>query len=235
MTDFTFESIGGGLSVAVNDSCRVSQDGLLLADFAAPLSSDRACDLGTGNGILPLRWCRREPPVHITAVERERDPFALLCAGIEKHDLSARITPLCCDWNDEAAMPSAHSMTLVTCNPPYFPFAGSRPSPDPVRDAARREDSPDLLARLCASAARLLDDDGRFCLCHRPERLADVLASLREAGLTPVKLQFVQSQEATAPWLFLCEAKRRGVLRVLPPLITARRGTHTAVYKRLYR
>ena len=92
-----------------------------------------------------------------------------------------------------------------------------------------------MLDELCAAAARLMTDDGRFCLCHRPERLPAVLGALTHAGLVPTKLQFVQKQDNTAPWLFLCEAKRRGTLRVLPSRITADKGTHTAVYKRLYR
>jgi len=231
---FTFEAIGGGLSVAVNESCRFTEDAVLLAKFASPTSDDTACDLGTGNGIMPLLWCRRDPPAHITAVEREDVPFALLCEAVDKHGLRDRISPIYADWNDESAV-LPHSMSLVTCNPPYFPFGASRPSADPVRDAARREDTPDLLRGLCASASRLITENGRFCVCHRPERLADVFAALSLAGLTPVKLQFVQTHDTASPWLFLCEAKRRGVLRVLPTLITAEKGDHTEVYKRLYR
>lgn len=231
----TFEPIGGGLSVAVSESCRFTEDALLLARFAAPSANDIVCDLGTGNGIIPVLWCRRNAPAHITAVEREDEPFSLLCKTVEKHDLSAVITPLHADWNDDASMPAAHSMSLVTCNPPYFPFGASRPSPDPVRDAARREDTPDLLDKLCGCATRLMTDNGRFCLCHRPERLPDVLAALSRAGLFAVKLQFVQKQDGVSPWLFLCEARRQGVLRVLPTLVSAVKGTHTGVYKRLYR
>lgn len=233
--DMTFEPIGGGLAVAVNDTCRVSEDGILLAHFAAPSPTDTVCDLGTGNGILPLTWCRRNPPSHITAVEREPAFAALAKAAIDRFELAARITLIEADWNDTAAMPEAASMTLVTCNPPYFPFGSSRPSPDALRRAARQEDAPDILPRLCHTAKRLLTADGRFCLCHRPSRLADVLAAVRDAGLTPRRLQFVHTRDGEAPWLFLLETAASGTLQVMPPLITQSRGTHTAVYKRLYR
>lgn len=231
----TFEGIGGSLAVAVDEHCRISEDSILLARFAAPTATDTACDLGTGNGIIPLYWCRREPPAHITAVEREPAFAALAEAAITRFALSERITLLKADWNNESTMPHAGSMTLVTCNPPYFPFSASRPSPDALRRAARQEDDPAMLERLCGAAKRLLTADGRFCLCHRPERLADVLAAVREAGLVPCRLQFIHAREGTAPWLFLLETAKSGTLRVAAPIVQHKSGTHTAVYKRLYR
>lgn len=231
----TFEAIGGGLAVAVDAHCRVSEDGVLLARFAAPTPQDIACDLGTGNGILPLCWCRRDPPAHIVAVEREPAFAALARLAIDRYGLSQRITLIEADWNDAQAMPTAGTMTLVTCNPPYFPFGASRPSPDKLRNAARQEDDPAVLAKLCVAAKRLLAENGRFCLCHRPERLSEVLAAVREAGLVPRRLQFVQSRDGAAPWLFLLEAATSGTLRVMPPLVQHKSGTHTAVYKKLYR
>lgn len=233
--NFRFEPIGGGSAVAVNDVCRISEDGLLLARFAAPAPDDIAADLGTGNGIIPLYWCRRDPPAHITAVERESAFADLAKAAIDRFALHDRITLIEADWNDTSAMPADGTMTLVTCNPPYFPYGASRPSPDVLRRAARQEDTPELLLNLCKTAKRLLTADGRFCLCHRPERLADVLAAVRDASLSPRRLQFVHTRDGEAPWLFLLEAAQSGGLRVLPPLVTQRRGTHTAVYKRLYR
>lgn len=230
-----FEAIGGGLAVAVDAHCRVSEDGLLLARFAAPTSQDIVCDLGTGNGIIPLWWCRRDPPAHITAVEREPAFATLAHMAIDRYELRERITVIEADWNDTEAMPTAGTMTLVTCNPPYFPFGASRPSPDKLRNAARQEDDPAMLSRLCRAAKRLLAENGRFCLCHRPERLEDVFAALRGAGLTPRRLQFVQARDGAAPWLFLLEAATSGTLRVMPPLVGHQSGTHTAVYKKLYR
>lgn len=232
---YHFEAIGGALAVAVNEHCRLSEDGILLARFAAPTKDDTACDLGSGNGIIPLYWCRREPPIHITAVERE-EAFVTLCrASVERSGVADRITVLHADWNNSDALPPAGSMSLVTCNPPYFPFGATRPSPDVLRQAARTEDTPAVLDDVCRAAKRLLTKDGRFCLCHRPERLDDVLAAVRRQALKPRRLQFVQTRDNTAPWLFLLETAASGTLKVLLPLVGQPRGTHTAVYKTLYR
>lgn len=231
----TYEPLGGGLYVPVTPYCRFTEDAVLLAGFAAPAESEAVCDLGAGSGILPLLWCRRHPPAHITAVEREPAFAALLREAVTSQNLSERITVLETDWTEVAAMPPAHSMQLVTCNPPYFPFGASRPSADPLERAARHEDRPDLLPALCQAAARLMTDTGRFCLCHRPERLADVLVALQHAGLVARRLQFVQSNDKAAPSLLLLEAAFHGTLSVLPVHIKRPVGTHTVVYKRLYR
>ncbi len=228
-----WEPIGGGLSVAVNDHCRVSEDGILLSRFASPAPTDIAADLGTGNGIIPLMWCRRHPPNHITAVEKERLFCDLAEAAVSRHSLEALITVRRGDWNDDACLEEA-AYSLITCNPPYFPFGASRTSDDPLRAAARHEENAEVLPQLFRAAARALTNNGRFCLCHRPERLPCVLAAAKDAGLTPRRLQFVQQQEDTAPWLFLLETAKSGTLRVLPTLIQTEKGSHTENYKRLY-
>ena len=177
------EPLGGGLSVFVTDACRVTEDAFHLAKFAAPAPTDTVCDLGTGSGILPLLWCRRNPPTHITAVEREAAFATLAQKAVDTFSLSDRITVVTADWND--APLDSGTFSLVTCNPPYFPFGAARQNPDPLVAAARHEDAPTMLSRLCHTAARLLKKDGRFCLCHRPAHLPRVLAALREAGLVP--------------------------------------------------
>lgn len=47
-------------------------------------------------------------------------------------------------------------------------------------------------------------------MCQRPERLTDVLLSMRNSGIEPKKLRFVQQRAGKAPKLFLCEGRRGG-------------------------
>ena len=79
------------------------------------------------------------------------------------------------------------------------------------------------LEDVCACAFRLLRDGGRLTLCHRPERLAEVLATLREHRLEPKRLAFVRSRAGAAPWLFLVEGQknRRTGLRLEPDILVA--------------
>ena len=82
---------------------------------------------------------------------------------------------------------------------------------------------------MCGCAFRLLKDGGRFSLCHRPERLAEVLAVLRAHRLEPKRLAFVKNQLDAAPWLFLVEAQknRKTGLRIEPDVLLS---TGAALY-----
>ena len=60
------------------------------------------------------------------------------------------------------------------------------------------------LADFCAAAGGLLRNGGRFALCHRPERLADLFAALRASGLEPKRMKLV------SPKLVLLESVKQG-------------------------
>ena len=95
-----------------------------------------------------------------------------------------------------------------------------------------RHEQPGTLDEVVAAASRLLRFGGRFCLCHRPERLADVVAALRRRGLEPKRLRTVQGAAASAPWLLLLEAKKGGKpgLRCEPPWLQ----DHPAQMREIY-
>ena len=63
----------------------------------------------------------------------------------------------------------------------------------------------------------------RLALCHRPERLAEVLAVLRAHRLEPKRLAFVKNRAESAPWLFLVEAQknRKTGLKIEPDILIA--------------
>ena len=103
----------------------------------------------------------------------------------------------------------AGGFDLAVANPPYFPPSRGLSPADPARRQARTEDTLSL-PELCRAAGYLLRWGGSFCLVHRPERLADLLTALREAGLEPKRLRAVEPRPGAAPSLLLLEARRGG-------------------------
>jgi tRNA1Val (adenine37-N6)-methyltransferase len=121
-------------------------------------------------------------------------------------------------------------------NPPYYAEGRGKSSLKDGR-ASAREERTCTLADVCAAASYLTRWGGLFALVHKPERLAEVICALRENGLEPKRLRFVQYNAEAAPNLILIESRRGGKpsLRIEAPLILADEyGNDTEEVKRIY-
>ncbi len=231
----------GGVTAFVSRSHRFGTDAVLLSDFALPEGAHMpslACDLGSGCGIIPLLWFGRGcAPKQVYAVEIQPEGVELMRMSSEKNGLSGCFLPLCADMTAlTAAQLPLGRFELVTCNPPYKADGAGIKSSEPSALTARHEGSCDI-GSVCRAAARLLRFGGRFCLCLRPERLADAICAARENRLEPKRLRFVCQRDGEEPWLFLMEARRSGGvgLRVGPPLVIERDGGYSDELRRIYR
>lgn len=178
----------------------LGSDALALGEFATVRRGWRVCDLGTGSGALLLLLARRAPDLALSAVER--DPLAAQTArdNLAQNDLTG--TVVAGDLRDRLL--PAGQFDLVVSNPPYFPVnAGGSGGP-------ARSEAFCTLEQLCAAAGCLVKNGGRFALCHRPERLADIICSLRAHGLEPKRLTLLSHSPNHAPSLLLVEAVKQG-------------------------
>lgn len=198
-------SIDGGVFVTPDFS--FGEDALQLARFSEKKVS-ALCELGTGCGVISLLLSPFAG--QITAVDIQKDAVSLAARSAAQNGLSDKIRVVCADWAHLDGILPAGGFDRVVCNPPYFPPDSGGVSDSPARRIARHEPSPQAITTLSGAAARLLRQGGTFCLCHRPERLCDVLSALRGAGLEPKRLELIRRTPDDAPWLMLCEAKRGG-------------------------
>lgn len=183
-------------------------DTLSLGAFATVRLNWRVCDLGTGSGALLLLLKRRESTLSLTGVELDALSAETARHNLEKNDLPGEI------FHGDLRTLSlpAGGFDLVISNPPYFAVnTGDSGGP------ARSEETCSL-DELCACAARLTRNGGRFALCHRPERLADLMCTLRKYGLEPKRMKLVSHSPAHTPSLVLLESVRQGRpgLEILP-------------------
>lgn len=178
----------------------LGSDALALGEFATVRRGWRVCDLGTGSGALLLLLARRAPDLALSAVER--DPLAAQTARDNLAQNSLTGTVVTGDLRDRLL--PAGQFDLVVSNPPYFPVnAGGSSGPE-------RSEAFCTLDQLCAAAGYLVKNGGRFALCHRPERLTDLLCSLRSHDLEPKRLTLLSHSPKHAPSLLLVEAVKQG-------------------------
>jgi len=175
-------------------------DTLALGAFATVRPRWQVCDLGTGSGALLLLLAGREATLSLTGVELDSTAAQAAQNNLSINGVDGQV--VCGDLRT-APLPSGQ-FDLVISNPPYF-AAGSGKS----GGSARCEETCSL-DELCAAAARLVKNGGRFALCHRPERLTDVLCALRKHGLEPKRLKLLAHSPTKPPSTILVEAVRQG-------------------------
>ncbi len=204
--DERIEPLGDGMQIVVSDSHTFGTDAILLANFAGIKRKDKACDMGTGCGIIPLIWCKSETK-EITAIDIQPKATEQLKKSIELNSLSSRIVPINCDLRELKGKLELASYDLVTMNPPYKPVGTGIESLSEAEKIARHEVTCTVDDAVSAASA-LLKFGGRFCMCHRPERLCDIIVAMRKGKVEVKRIRFVTQKEGAVPWLVLVEGKR---------------------------
>ncbi len=219
------EPLGNGVEIIVSDTHHFSTDTILLANFANPKSSDCVIELGTGCGTMPLLWTRQKRYKELFAVDIQSECTDMLSRSIS-HNLEkglehqSCITVINSDLKDLKGKCEFGHFNLVVCNPPYKLEGSGIKNPEHQKTLARHEESA-TLDDICFCASKLLQYSGRFCICQRPERLCDVMESMRKFSIEPKRLRFVQQRMNKEPKLFLLEGRRngnKGFMQVLPTL-----------------
>lgn len=208
------ETLPGGTRLFCDKTHPVTTDSLLLARFCGAKPKWSVCDLGAGGGILVLSLLDAGTKGPAVAVECQPEAVALLNRAKEENALEG----LTVHHGDVRGFALPRPVDVVVSNPPYF-TAGAQ-SPVQARAAARHQQAA-TLADFCHTAARIIKDGGRFCLCYPAEKLAEAFGCLRAAGLEPKRLQLVRKTSADAPWLLLADARKAaGVgLQILPDIL----------------
>lgn len=226
----------GGWTFCFDDSAFMpSTDSFLLGGFPSLRKGWRVCDLGAGTGLLGLLLLAREPELTVTGLELSPAACALAVRTAAANGLTDRLAALPCDLRERGQLPPSGSFDLAISNPPYFPAGGGKAAAGSRGDA--RTELTCTMAQLCAAASYLLRSGGQFCLVYRPERLAELLETLRRYRLEPKVLRFVQKNGTSAPSLVLaaCRKDGRTGLKVQPPLLLQNAdGTETEELRRIY-
>lgn len=220
------------------DECahKPGTDSFLLGSFPPLRPGLRVCDLGSGTGLLGLLLLQRQRALQITGIEIQSHAAALSDLAAAENGLEDRLRTLRGDIRQIRGLLPVGCFDLCVSNPPYFSDGSGAAAPLPTRRTARSETDCTLLD-LCRAAAYLLRWGGSFCLVHRPERLCDILCTLRENGLEPKRMRLVETRPGTAPSLLLVEARRGGKpgLSIGPPLyLTDASGMPSAEYAAAY-
>lgn len=218
------------------DGFRFGTDAVLLADFAKEIRSDVTLDLCCGNGIVPLLLSAKTKTQKILGLEIQAEVADTAKRSILLNGLSERIFIECGDLKNAASYYPAASCDLITCNPPYMKAGCALLNSSDSKIIARHE----VLCTLddiTQCAARLLHNGGHLVMVHRPNRLAELLGSMRRNRIEPKRIRFVHASFKKPPILFLADGMlgANSDVKILPPLLLYdEKGQETEELKLIY-
>ena len=240
------EYLGGGIYVFCSDTHRFGTDAVLLEAFAIqpnakqPIKPKSIIDLGCGCGIIPMLFARdtKDTAAKITALDIQSEAAELTQKAVDYNKLGARVRVINADLNDIAAQHRTlcGGFELVTMNPPYKRQGSGLMTENEGLNIARFELKCDFDG-ICKAAKTLLKNKGRFCVCNRPSRLADMIFAMKNNGIEPKRLQNVAQKQGDMPMLVLLEGVvgANPDMTVLPSLyLEDKHGKMTAECAKIY-
>lgn len=182
-------------------------------------------------GLLLLAKCET---LQVTGVEIQ-EPAARCAAENAAQNGLSQFSVLHGDLREYRRCCRQTGLTLSSPTRPITPYRRRRAGQAEL--AIARSEVCCTLSDLCACAAWCLRFGGSFFLVHKPERLTDLLVTLRENRLEPKRLQFVRHHPEASVSLVLVEARsgaKPGLTLQNDLILYTSSGEKTADYKRLY-
>lgn len=188
-------------------------DAVLLSGYAAVKAGERAIDLGTGTGIIPILLAAKTQGEHFTGLEIQPESADMARRSVRLNGLEEKISIVEGDIRKAGELFAAASFDVVTSNPPYMTGSHGLVNPDLPKAIARHEICC-TLEDVAAQTERLLRPGGRFYLVHRPFRLAEIMTVLTAHHLEPKRMRLVYPFIDKEPNMALIEAMRGGRPRI---------------------
>ncbi|MFP7480160.1 tRNA1(Val) (adenine(37)-N6)-methyltransferase [Terribacillus saccharophilus] len=203
-----------------------SLDAVLLANFASiPIAKGRIMDLCSGNAVIPLLLSKRTK-AQITGVEIQERLYDMAERNVALNGLGDQVKMIHGDLKEMPAMFGNGPFDAITCNPPYFKTPGKNEQNLNEHLTIARHEIMCTLDDVILACRKLVKPGGKVSLVHRPDRLLDIVTSMREQKIEPKRMQLVYPKPGKEANILLIEGVRDGNpgLKILPPLYSHKQG-----------
>ncbi len=211
-------------------------DAVLLSDFAKAKKDEIVFDIGTGTGIIPILMSAKTSAKKYFAIDIQQESVDMARRSIKLNKLTDKIEVFHLDIKKVFEKFEKNSINVVTSNPPYMNMGGGLISEYDAKAIARHEIFCNL-DDIVKATSLLLKPNGRFYMVHRPNRLCDIICTLRNYKLEPKTIRFVQPYENKEPNMVLIESVKNGkaFMKILPNLIVYNKNKqYTDEINRIY-
>ena len=200
------------------DMFNFSLDTVLLANFCT-ITKDvkKIVDFGTNNAAIPLILSRRTNKP-IIGVEIQKEAVELEKKNITLNNLDDQIEIVHSDIKE--FVNDSIKVGLVVCNPPFFKVDEDSNLNDNEFLTIARHEIKINLEEIIKSAAKILDNRGKFAMVHRPQRMIEILNLMQKYDIEPKRIKFVYPKYNKESHILLVEGIYKGKkgLKIEPPL-----------------
>lgn len=226
------ENLPNGLTLTLCEGAfPLSTDSMVLSYFVRLSKNARVLDLGSGCGTLGLLLCSKDPGCHVTGVEITRNAHLEALENIQRNGMDARMESICADLRSVSERFSPGSFSCCVSNPPYFSGGAASQS----LPTARQEGSCTPEDLFCCGA-KLLKFGGDFFLVHKPERMAELIATASRYSLEAKRLCLIRHREGAPVNLILLHLRKGAKPGLVWEEIVLHHadGSPTPVYREIY-
>lgn len=185
-------------------------DAVLLSDYAKNIKKEaRVLDLGTGTGIISILLCEKTNLSKIIGVEVQKEVADMAKRSVRLNNLENKFEIINDNITNLEKIYEGNSFDVIVTNPPYKKENTGIVNEEKKKLISRHE----ILAKLedyIKISNKLLKDKGEFYMVHRPERLVDIIAYMRQYKIEPKEIRFVCSHENEPPKLVLIKGVKNG-------------------------
>ncbi|MDF2882161.1 MAG: SAM-dependent methyltransferase [Clostridiaceae bacterium] len=191
------------------EAFRFGVDAVLLANYAKIKRGALVADLCSGTGIVPFIISGKTAAASIIGIEIQDNMVEMAKRSVKYNKLEHKVNFINGDIKNIDLLKSMPKADVVTVNPPYkLRNSGLINSKD--NNAIARHEILCTLDDVIRASNILLKDNGRFFMVHRPDRLADIMCTMRKYKLEPKRIQMVQPSISKAPNIILVEGQKYG-------------------------
>ena len=202
------------------DYFNFSLDSVLLPNFVTLNKNiNNILDLCTGNAPIPMILSTKTD-AKIYGVELQKEIYKLASESVELNKLNDRIKLINKNINDIVNDFETETFDVITCNPPYFEnHQQNRKNDNEIKSIARHEIYMQL-EDIFKISKKLLKNNGVVAIVHRPDRLVEIIETMKKYNIEPKRLQFIYPNETKESNMILIEGKKNGNkgLKILKPL-----------------
>lgn len=178
-------------------------DSILISDFAKNIKKgSMVLDLGTGTGIIGTLLCGKTNLKKVIGVEIQEEVCDMAKRSIILNNLQDKFEIINENIKHIENILPKNTFDVVISNPPYKKENTGLYNEDKRKLISRHEIEANL-EDFIFIAKNLLKDKGELYLVHRPERLVDIIYTMRKHKIEPKILRFVFSTPNDLPKLVL--------------------------------